>query len=119
MAQDLASSFVIPNDVPVCQLDCTSAFHGLEEKEKKYAHYLSKACHEGALICLLQTSPEAPAIFSMFQKLFKGKYSESMKSEGVKGQNNEDIEVANLHFLFLQIIKKDREDTFKMLKDNL
>ena len=89
MADDQLSTFSIPNDVPVCQLDCTSAFNGLEEKEKNYAHYLAKACNEGGLICLLQTSPESPAIFSMFQKLYGKTEIELLRTE--LKQTQEDI----------------------------
>ena len=94
MADDQLSAFSISNHVPICQLDCTSAFNGLEEKEKKYAHYLAKACNEGGLICLLQTSPESPAIFSMFQKLYGKTEIEVLRSELKQAQ--EDITLGDL-----------------------
>jgi len=64
------SNYVIPNSVPICRLQCEVAFNSLSEREKKYAHYLSCACNEGALICLQQTSPESPAIFLLLQAIF-------------------------------------------------
>lgn len=65
------SDFIIPNSVPLCKLDCATAFNGLSDREKKYAHYLSKAVNEGALIVLLQTSPESPAIYMLLQLIFE------------------------------------------------
>ena len=97
MADNQLSAFSIPNDVPICQLDCTSAFNGLEEKEKKYAYYLAKACNEGGLICLLQTSPESPAIFSMFQKLYGKTGTGVLRSELRQAQEDitdDDLDVS-------------------------
>jgi len=62
---------VVSNAVSVCQLECQEAFRQLADNEKKYAHYLSKACFEGGLIALFQCSPEAPAIFMLLQNLFR------------------------------------------------
>eukprot|EP00127_Corallochytrium_limacisporum_P006011 Clim_evm88s215 gene=Clim_evmTU88s215 len=66
------SQWTIPNDVPVALLDCKAAFKNLTHQEKAYAHYLSEASWAGALIVLLQTSPEAPGIFLLLQALFHG-----------------------------------------------
>ncbi|KAH3887281.1 dipeptidyl peptidase 3-like [Dreissena polymorpha] len=54
-----------------CLLECSAAFHKLSEREKKYAHYLSRACWYGGLIILYQVSPESPGIFILLHKLFK------------------------------------------------
>lgn len=48
------SDFTYPNETPVKLADCEKAFNGLSDKEKLYAHYLSKACFNGGLICLTQ-----------------------------------------------------------------
>ncbi|XP_055952448.1 dipeptidyl peptidase 3-like isoform X1 [Argiope bruennichi] len=64
------SNYIYPNNTPIIQLDCEAAFNELTEKEKHYAHYLSKACWFGGLIDLLQTSPESPLIFILINKLF-------------------------------------------------
>jgi len=61
-----------PIDQPVFLLDCKKAFENLTDKEKKYAHYMSQASWYGSLICLDQTSVEAPVIFNILQKLFHG-----------------------------------------------
>ncbi|GFY48580.1 dipeptidyl peptidase 3 [Trichonephila inaurata madagascariensis] len=65
------SDYIYPNNTPIIQLECQEAFDKLTEKEKHYAHYLSKASWLGGLIDLLQTSPESPLIFILIRKLFQ------------------------------------------------
>ena len=73
------SLYLIPLDTPVNKLDCTEAFKGLTDKEKLYAHHFGRACWEGGLICLLQTSPESPGIFLLLGELFRGQSLEGLK----------------------------------------
>ncbi|GFU03940.1 dipeptidyl peptidase 3 [Nephila pilipes] len=65
------SSYIYPNNTPIIQLKCEDAFNQLTEKEKHYAHHLSKACWFGGLIDLFQTSLESPLIFILIRKLFQ------------------------------------------------
>ena len=48
------SEFIYPNETPVKLIDCEKPFSALTNKEKFYAHYLSKASFYGALIVLPQ-----------------------------------------------------------------
>ena len=77
------SPYIIPPDTPISVLDCSKAFDGLTDKEKRYAYHLSKASWEGAIICLYQTSPESPAIFMLFQKLFSGQDMISLREAAI------------------------------------
>ncbi|GIY60093.1 dipeptidyl peptidase 3 [Caerostris darwini] len=65
------SDYIYPNNTPIVLLNCEDAFKELTEKEKLYAHYLSKACWYGGLIVLLQTSLESPLIYTLLHKLFR------------------------------------------------
>ncbi|XP_064621845.1 dipeptidyl peptidase 3-like isoform X2 [Lineus longissimus] len=65
------SQFILPNDTGVVLLDCKTAFEGLTQKERHYAYHLSQASWYGGLIVLIQTSPEAPGVFLLLQKLFR------------------------------------------------
>ncbi|XP_055953137.1 dipeptidyl peptidase 3-like [Argiope bruennichi] len=65
------SDYIYPNNTPIVLLNCGDAFKDLTEKEKCYAHYLSKACWYGGLIVLLQTSVESPLIYTLLHKLFR------------------------------------------------
>ncbi|GFT41757.1 dipeptidyl peptidase 3 [Nephila pilipes] len=64
------SDYIFPINTPFLMLDCEDSFSLLSEKEKLYAHYLSKASWMGSLIICLQTSAESPLIFSMLLKIF-------------------------------------------------
>lgn len=90
------SQFLIPNEVPFNFLECKKAFAGLTTKEKLYAHYLCRASWQGALICLLQTSPESPGIFLLFQKIFSAESVESFcaaAEQGESGLSDNEIKV--------------------------
>ncbi|PRD19612.1 UNVERIFIED_CONTAM: DppIII [Trichonephila clavipes] len=48
------SDCIIHANTPFLALDCEDSFRPLSEKEKYYAHYLSKASWMGSLIICLQ-----------------------------------------------------------------
>ena len=100
--------YLTPKEQPVFQLDAAKSFEGLTDKEKKYAHYLSEgtlvihnfwqnlniwlACWAGAPICLHQTSPESPVIFSILQELFHNNKIDELETSSIKnGVSKEDF----------------------------
>lgn len=61
MVHNEASSFdrsfyVLPNDTPVCKIDCSNAFAKLTSKEQQYAHHMAKAAWFGSLIVYHQVT---------------------------------------------------------------
>lgn len=95
------SHFLIPNEVPFNFLECKEAFEGLTCKEKLYSHYICRASWQGALICLLQTSPESPGIFLLFQKLFCAESVDSFCAAAQQGENClSDAEIKVQYILF-------------------
>ncbi|KAH8813356.1 peptidase family M49-domain-containing protein [Xylogone sp. PMI_703] len=51
-------------------LDIQQAFQGLSEKEKNYAHYMSRAAWHGTRIILRQVSVESVGIFDLIMELY-------------------------------------------------
>ncbi|XP_034250424.1 dipeptidyl peptidase 3 isoform X2 [Thrips palmi] len=91
MASPDLSLFTYPNETPFVELDCLAAFNALTDKEKLYAHYLSQASWYGGLIVYVQTSPEAPLIFSLIHKLVTAESVEDLKKTAIEsGKATED-----------------------------
>lgn len=67
----------------VVQLSCESEFNSLSLQEKTYAHYLSQASINGALITLMQTSPESPLIFALLHKLLLAESVADIKDKAI------------------------------------
>lgn len=81
MASKCDSDYVLPNNQPVVLLDCNVAFNALTKEEKLYAHHLSRACWNGGLIVLIQTSPESPLIFVLLHKIFSAESISDLKTK--------------------------------------
>lgn len=95
--KDDFSQYIISREVDINLLNCGSAFSGLTEKEKLYAHYLCRASWEGSLICLLQTSPESPGIFLLLQNLFHAEPIEKLVERLLQienGPSKDEVEVS-------------------------
>lgn len=95
--KDDFSQYIISREVDINILNCGSAFSGLTEKEKLYAHYLCRASWEGSLICLLQTSPESPGIFLLLQILFHAEPIEKLVERLLRienGPSKDEVEVS-------------------------
>lgn len=84
------SQHILPLDQPIVTLEVASAFKGLTDAEKRYAHHISEASWIGGLITFLQTSPESGPIFVLLHKLFSNCKPQDFKSAALKAGFTED-----------------------------
>lgn len=89
MSENL-SLYTLPNNQPIVQLDCESAFNSLTLKEKTYAHYLSQASWNGGPIIFMQTSPESPLLFALLHKVLLAESIEHLKKKAIAAGVTED-----------------------------
>ncbi|KAG9240713.1 putative dipeptidyl peptidase 3 [Calycina marina] len=65
-------------------------FDALSDKEKRYAHYISKSAFAGTRITLRQVSPESEAVFDFIIELFKsfnGDWAAAQKKSGIRDED--------------------------------
>lgn len=82
--------YILPNEQPIICLEAQKAFGNLTQKEKLYAHHISKASWHGGLVTLLQTSPESAPIFVLLHKLFRTQHPEDFKAVALKSNFTDD-----------------------------
>lgn len=84
---------ILPNDVPIIELQCEESFNALTDKEKLYTHYLSKACWNGSLISFVQCSPETPVIFILLHKVYLAEPIAELKKKCLNQLSDEEFTV--------------------------
>ncbi|KAL1460808.1 hypothetical protein WDU94_012751 [Cyamophila willieti] len=82
---------ILPNDVPIIELQCEDSFNALTDQEKLYTHYLSKACWNGSLISFVQCSPESPVIFILLHKIYLAEPIDELKKKCLDQLSDEEF----------------------------
>ncbi|CAG9762167.1 unnamed protein product [Ceutorhynchus assimilis] len=86
------TQYVLPFDQPFVRLEIESAFNGLSQQEKLYAHHISRASWAGGLVTFLQTSPESGPIFVLLHKLFASEKATDFTGKALKaGFSDEEV----------------------------
>ncbi|KAJ8131320.1 hypothetical protein O1611_g2308 [Lasiodiplodia mahajangana] len=74
---------------PAQQLAVKDVFQQLSDRQKLYAHHMSRAAWNGSRIIMRQTSPEATEIFDFIVAIYRscdGQWQELVDSHGVSAQ---------------------------------
>lgn len=82
------ADFLADTKAPVCNLEVKTHFELLTEKEKRYAHHISRASHWGTRVVLRQTSPESEKIYDLILEIEK---TVAGKFETIADVSTEDV----------------------------
>eukprot|EP00281_Chroomonas_sp_CCMP1168_P025009 CAMPEP_0206228978 /NCGR_PEP_ID=MMETSP0047_2-20121206/9450_1 /ASSEMBLY_ACC=CAM_ASM_000192 /TAXON_ID=195065 /ORGANISM="Chroomonas mesostigmatica_cf, Strain CCMP1168" /LENGTH=709 /DNA_ID=CAMNT_0053652243 /DNA_START=52 /DNA_END=2181 /DNA_ORIENTATION=+ len=83
--------YMTPLTTPLCVLESQEAFQGLSDAERRYAHHLGVGSWGASLACLVQTSPESPALFSLLFSLFQAEKPSTLQAKAsAAGVSDED-----------------------------
>lgn len=77
----LSQRYFADENPPFSRLEAKPFFETLDVKEKRYAHYMSRAAFEGTRIIIAQTNPKAIAIYDMIIKTFSNAQGNMIDSE--------------------------------------
>jgi len=68
--QPAKSKEFIPTNTSIHKIECPAAWKQLEQREKLYAYYLTRAAWEGCKVTWFQTSYESPALLVLLKLVF-------------------------------------------------
>lgn len=95
MDPDTLKQYLADDPPTVVPLEIKPHFEALSDKEKKYAHYISRASLAGTRINLRQVSPESEAIYDFIIALYKLANGDWKKVRSDAGISEDDL----THFL--------------------
>ncbi|KAF2445334.1 hypothetical protein P171DRAFT_472132 [Karstenula rhodostoma CBS 690.94] len=100
------SSHSPPTGATIHQLKIKPIFDGLEQREKFYAHFLSRAAWHGNRIVMRQVSAESPLIFDLVMDLYQtcnGEYVPLCTVDGVYNELHKMVaSKPNMRWKFVQ-----------------
>ena len=88
-----AKQLVADSQAPVCNLQVLQHFNKLSEKEKRYAHHMSRACHHGTRIVLRQVSAESEGIYDLILAIHGGGNGDWERFANAGGITVNDVEL--------------------------
>ncbi|ORX57056.1 dipeptidyl peptidase III [Hesseltinella vesiculosa] len=83
-SQTNASRYLADAKTPFSLLEAKPYFDTLSNTEKLYAHHMSRAAFNGARITLIQTNPEANAIYDLIMNLFSTQAGDLVSSQSLQ-----------------------------------
>ena len=89
-----------PQLLPILNLNFKKSFEQLNQNEKAYTYYISKACWAGLPIVIFQISKESPGMFILFQNFFSSfKPFSTLKQQILEKSQNKITENDYIHFI--------------------
>lgn len=79
----LAERYLADKNTPFSNLEAKPFFETLSLKEKKYAHFMSRASFEGTRIIITQTNPKALPIYEMILKIFTNEQGDMIEVDSL------------------------------------
>jgi dipeptidyl-peptidase-3 len=90
---NMSDQYLCDLSPPICSLAIAAPFAGLTEREKMYAHHMSRACWNGSRIIMAQTTVEAESIFDFIMTLFSHPLETGSTAKSITMINLVDLKV--------------------------
>ncbi|KAI9033802.1 peptidase family M49 [Phycomyces nitens] len=76
LIRNMSTRYLADLKTPISRLEARPFFEALTDKEKTYAHFMSRASFHGTRIVIAQTNPQAPGIYDLILQLFTNEREE-------------------------------------------
>ncbi|KAI8883177.1 dipeptidyl peptidase III [Backusella circina FSU 941] len=98
LVRRISTRYFADENPPFSRLEAKKFFDTLSDKEKKYAHYMSRASFQGTRIIITQTNPKAIGIYDLVLELFTDEKGDMIQSDRLLQKSQVDKDTFH-HFI--------------------